>query len=67
MATINGRYVKLESVGGKPVDGETIGVARGWKPESDWMMVHLLDGSRQQVHYTDKLEVLPADYKPEVV
>ena len=64
MATINGRFVKILAVCGKPFQGEAVGVARGWRPDSDWMMVHLLDGSRQQVHYTDKIEVLPADYKP---
>lgn len=64
MATINGRYVRINSVSGQKLDGETVGIARGWKPESDWMMVHLLDGSYQQVHCTDKIEVLPADYRP---
>lgn len=64
MASINGRYVRINTVDGKPMVGEAVGIARDWNQESDWMMVHLLDGSRQQVHYTDKIEILPADYKP---
>lgn len=35
MASINGRYVKIESVNGKPLDGENIGVALDWKEQSD--------------------------------
>ncbi len=59
MVSVNGRYVRINSLPDKPV-----GRISGWKPESDWAMVTLLDGSHQQVHFTDKVEVLPADFTP---
>lgn len=57
MASINGRYVRINSLPDKPV-----GRVSGWKEESDWAMVTFADGSRQQVHFTDGIEVLPANY-----
>lgn len=54
MATINGRRIKLLKE-----DGQPIGTARGWHPESDWMKVITDDGITYMVHYTDKIEILP--------
>lgn len=59
MASINGRYVRINSHPDKP-----IGIVSNWKEESDWAMVTMLDGSRQQVHFTDGIDVLPANYQP---
>jgi hypothetical protein len=53
MATINGRRVKLLKE-----DGQPIGIARGWKPESDWMKVVTDDGVTYMVHCTDPIEIL---------
>lgn len=53
MATINGRRIKLLKE-----DGQPIGTARGWKPESDWMKVVTDDGATYMVHCTDRIEVL---------
>lgn len=57
MASVNGRYVRINSLPEKPV-----GRISGWKEESDWAMVTLADGTRQQVHFTDQIEILPANY-----
>lgn len=59
MATINGRYVKLLCS-----EGEPIGRVTGWREGSDWIMVTCLDGHREQIHYTDKIEILPATFTP---
>lgn len=53
MATINGRRIKLLKEEGQP-----IGTARGWKPESDWMKVVTDDGVTYMVHYTDQIEII---------
>jgi hypothetical protein len=53
MATINGRRVRLLKEEGQP-----IGIASGWKPESDWMKVVTDDGVTYMVHCTDKIEIV---------
>jgi len=53
MTTINGRRIKLLKE-----DGQPIGTARGWKPESDWMKVVTDDGTSYMVHCSDPIEIL---------
>lgn len=58
MTTINGRRVRLLKEGIE-------GIARGWKPESDWMKVVTDDGVSHMVHCTDPIEIIRDDaYSP---
>jgi hypothetical protein len=60
MASLNGRYIKLNKEEGQPVC-----LVNSWTLERDWMKVKDQNGASYMVHYTDNFEVMPATYSPE--